>query len=115
MSYFASAGAASARGRIFVIAALMESPALRKKSFTRVAALMGAVIRAGSCLRIVRSGKRLLNTPVPNSTTANAATAAKRVYRLNYNSTALRRTRASTVGVKGVSGTSSVSSASSSV
>ena len=98
-----------------MIAALMESPALRKKSFTRVAALMGAVIRAGSCWRMVRSGTRLLNTPVPHSTTANAATAATRVYRLKNTRTALRRTRASTVGVKGVSGTSSVSSASSSV
>ena len=54
----------------------LDSPALRKKSFTRVAALMGAVIRAGSCWRMVRSGTRLLNTPVPHSTTANAATAA---------------------------------------
>ena len=73
-----------------MIAALMESPALRKKSFTRVAALMGAVIRAGSCWRMVRSGTRLLNTPVPHSTTANAATAATRVYRLKNTRTALR-------------------------
>ena len=80
----------------------MESPALRKKSFTRVAALMGAVIRAGSCWRMVRSGTRLLNTPVPHSTTANAATAATRVYRLKNTRTALRRTRARTVGVKGI-------------
>ena len=30
---------------------------------------MGAVIRAGSCWRMVRSGTRLLNTPVPVSYT----------------------------------------------
>ena len=33
---------------------------------------VGAVICAGSCARAVRSGTRLLNTPVPHSTSANA-------------------------------------------